>query len=203
MSTLISPNQDIQALISNVTVLTPEQVADEARSMRQQATVMRGHAFGLQLPDTVVKILEQPHARSGIRLSIYPSPRGVAVLCVTLQVAGTQIRTVCNGNERSVQRWLSGVISTGHANWLLDIEGGQQVAWVSKALPVPDPYRLLMSLHESEQLSSHHETLELGIVSAELAALEVVPSLVPGVALDTLVMAVPFGRSHHLQTTEH
>lgn len=194
MSIVFTPEQSIQALISHVTVLTPEQVAEEARTMRQRPTVMRGYAFGLQLPEPVVSVLEQQNARSNIRLSVYPSPRGVAVLCVTLQVEGAQLRTVCNGNEKGVQRWLSGVISTGRANWLLDIEGGKQVAWASQALPIPDPYRLLMSLHESEQLASHHETLEVGTVAAELAAPEAVPSLIPGVELDTLVMGVQFAK---------
>ena len=67
--------------------------------------------------------------------------------CVTLQAAGTQIRAVCNGNEIGAQRWLSSLMSSGRANWLLDIEGGRLVAWVSKALQLPHLYEVLVSLH--------------------------------------------------------
>lgn len=192
MSTIVIANEELQVLVSHMTILTPEQVAKEASAMRQQALVMRGYALGLQLPDSVVRTLEQPEAQSNIRLSIFPSPRGVAVLCATLQVEGTQVRTVCNGSDTSVQRWLNGVLSSRCANWLIDIEGAQQVAWISKALQIRDPYRLLMVLHESERLASHHETEEVGVVAAELVELDVVPTLIEGVDVNTLVMAVPF-----------
>ena len=49
---------------------------------------------------------------------------------------------------------------------------------------------MLVSLHESEQFASHQEALEMGTVAVELSALDAVPSLIPGVELDTLVMAV-------------
>ena len=201
MSRITSPNPHVRALLSHVTVLTPEQVAAEAVSMRQEDSVMNGYAFGLQLPNPIVRDLKERNARSNIRLSINPSPRGIAVLCVTLQITGTQIRTVCNGNEKGVQRWLSGLMLSGNANWLLNIEGSPQVAWVSKDLQIPDPYKLLASLYESKRLGSYEETLETGTVAAELSALDAVPSLIPGVELDTLVMALQFqGRAEQQDT---
>lgn len=191
------PQHSVFALVRPAVVMKPPEVREQAAEMRQDASIMHGHAFRLQLPEAVVTALERTDAPRAAMLAVLLSPKGVAVVCVTLQVGGLQMRTVCNGNDACARGWLSDVLERAQVNWFLDIEGTQQVAWVSTSVQLTDTYKFLMALHESAHLAVADEAIEVATVGVSLALPEAVPSLIEGVDIDTLVIAAqPQTRGH-------
>ena len=196
MKTQPQKSKSILALVRSVNVMKPPEVRAQAAQMRQDASIMRGHAFRLQLPDAVVKTLEQQGERHAVQVSVYPSPRGVAVICATLQVGSVQMRTVCNANDVGTRGWLSSVLQLNQANWFIDVEGSKQVVWVHREMQFSDPLELLMSLSQSVHLTQDEEAYEVAFVATAIAELGALPSFLEGVSIETLVLAgQPQGRA--------
>lgn len=182
--------QNSNLMLRAATMLAPGELIAQSKLMRQDASCMVGHAFHLCLPNAFVERLERRDARHAVRFTLYPSPKGVVVLCVTLQVGGMQLRTIASCNDPKVRTWLAWLVARGRTQWLLEIEESSQVAWVHYPISIDDPLGLFLHTSRVVELEAFHEAVEVALVAAELGRPESVPTLVAGCPVEDIVLAL-------------
>lgn len=176
-------------LIRPALVMSPIELREEALTLVQDASEMQGHAIAMRLPERLIRQFERARNKR-MRLSIYPSPRGVMVACFTLQADGAQVRTVADCRNESVQHWLRSLSEDRKAQLLVEIEESEQVGWVCQEVAIPSLGDLLACAKQTSTLNFVDQFAEFALMAAELGKPETLESLVPGHSVSTTVIAL-------------
>lgn len=192
MSADVEPHDvggEIRALVRPARVIPPVETAAMAAAVRGVASAMYGWAVGIILPNWALSALHEAEPVSEA-LSIGQSSAGLAVVCHTLQVGTTQLRTLLNGNEATTKGWMTQLLMAQTSQWCVTLEGSDQWHWTYRQSAAPDPASLLLSLYHSAHLRPEQEASEMAEVCARYAAVPAVPSLQPERPVRTLIVGV-------------
>lgn len=175
-------------------VLDPVQLAEELTTLKQKPR-HDGHALLCELPDAVVRLLENPTIPHGIAMGIAKSRQGMLCVAVHIQAASTQVMYIVPMVDQVARDWFIEAVEVHNSVTLaVSVPETRQVALLSSARLVDNingeqwhaaKQRVMQSRYDLEQ-----EALGLDLHDL-LLKLEAAPrAVISSFAVETLHVVV-------------